>query len=523
MQQIIHSTQHPSMTAISLPWRRWRNPIADIYGQVLLMLLPLVVLTLILSPLDARSINWFNRLAPLYLVFVNAFSAYRMARAVPAALWSPAFWLLVSTAVFFGFGPLVEVYGNYETLLRLSVGRMAISEAELFRSNQLSFVSIVLLFLGFWLHTQLRGGVWRAALTKARFRQEVTIKPETLTIVFIVGGMILVHAFIMPSQWGQIDILVPGALTSVAAIVNVGFAMAAYLVVRGSKQMMFIYALLWPLHLFLTALSFAKSALMIALLLPAIGTYLGHRRMLRLAVASLVIACVYSLSQGFVHHGRAVIHEDTGTIWQAGYIDRIRIVSEYFTTREEKNKFHDSIEEKQGWWMRLNYASVQAIGMRLRDDAVGIDTLSNVWMMFVPRIIWPDKPIYASPGIQFYTLITGNEGTSVGISVFGDIYWQFGWMGIFIIIPMIGCMFAMMAWRSIEAIEQHNFIRMPLVLLTIVTAAKGLTEFLANGIIAVIPIYIAYLLLIYAVERFVRAQKHHGAPTRQSRPRARER
>ena len=92
--------------------------------------------------------------------------------------------------------------------------------------------------------------------------------------------------------------------------------------------------------------------------------------------------------------------------------------------------------------MRLNYASVQAIGMRLRDDAVGIDTLSNVWMMFVPRIIWPDKPIYASPGIQFYTLITGNEGTSVGISVFGDVYWQFGWMGIFIIIPMIALLYA---------------------------------------------------------------------------------
>ena len=157
--------------------------------------------------------------------------------------------------------------------------------------------------------------------------------------------------------------------------------------------------------------------------------------------------------------------------------------------------------------MRLNYSHVQAIGMRLREDSVGIDSLNNVWMMFVPRIIWPDKPVYSSPGIQFYTLISGNEGASVGISVFGDVYWQFGWLGILIIIPIVGWLFAMMAWRSIEAIEQSDFIRMPLVLLTVVTAAKGLTEFLVNGIIAVIPIYVAYLFLIYAVERLVRAQR----------------
>ena len=65
----------------------------------------------------------------------------------------------------------------------------------------------------------------------------------------------------------------------------------------------------------------------------------------------------------------------------------------------------------------------------------------------------------------------------------------------------------MMAWRSIEIVQQRNLIRMPLVLLSIIVAATGLTEWLVNGIIAVIPIYIAYLVLIHGFERFVRANQ----------------
>lgn len=516
MQRFVRFNYPSSMVAFGLPWCRWRNPIPNIYGNTLIMLVPLVALTIILTPLDAKIINWYNGTAPIYLVFVTGFSAYRVARAVPAALWSPAFWLLVSTAVFFGFGPLVEVYGNYETQLRLSVGRVAISEGELFKSNQLSIISIFFLFFGFWLHTQVLNGKWRTALTAGRNQQQFTFQPETLTIVFIVGGMILVHAIIMPSQWGQLNILVPGALTSVSSIVNVGFAMAAYLGVLGSKRMKLILVLLWPLHLFLTVLSFAKSALMIALLLPAIGAFVGHRRILWLVAAALLISGVYSVSQDFVHYGRAEIYDASGTISDASYSDRVRIAVEYFTLDEGKNAFLDLADEEQGWWMRLNYSSMQAIGMRYHDEAVGIDTLSNVWTMFIPRIIWPDKPVYVGPGARFYTLITGNTGTNVGITVFGDVYWQFGWVGIVIIIPAIGWLFAMMAWRSIESINQLDFIRMPLVLLSVLMAAQGLTKWLANGIIATIPIYLAYLLLIHLVKRIMRKRRLRSMTAGQS-------
>lgn len=487
--------------------QRTRNPIADIYLSTTLLLLPLVALSLALSPADTALAAWSNGNSPIYLIGVLGLAAYRIARAVPSATWSPAFWLLISSAVFFGFGPLVEVYGNDATKLRLSTQNIAITEVELFNANMLSFISILGLTFGFWLHAVLRPQAWRAALTESRFRQRVAFKPEKLASAFIIGGMVMVHLFIKPSQWGQFDIILPGALTSISAIADVGFALAAYHTKRGSIGMRWMLILLWPVHLFLTVLSFAKTGLVIALLLPSIGAYLRHRSMMRLAAAALVCAGTFPVAQDFVSYGRAVILNDTGTIWNAGYEERVRITFQYISTSGDANYVATPTDQEETTWLRFNYSNMQAIGMRFRERGIFIDSLSNAWTLFVPRILWPDKPIYVGPGIEFYKLLTGRTGVSVGNTVIGDVYWQFGWTGTLVIMPMIGWFFAMMAWRSIEAVRQENFIRMPIVLLSVLAATSGMTNFLVNGIIALIPIYAAYLLLLRGVEMFTLSQK----------------
>jgi len=483
------------------------NPIARIYGQTLLLLLPLVAVSGVLSSPGASLATSFNTFAPMYLIGALGVAAYRIARAVPAALWSPAFWLLTASVVFLGLAPLVETFGNAETKWRLSIQNIAITELELFQANRLSIISIFALMLGFWLHMQVRPKLWTQAVgTRERVKRDV-FRPETVAIAFVVGGMVLVHVLTRPSQWGQLDIVVPGALTSISPIVDVGFALVAYLAVRPSNAMWLVIATLWPVHLFLAALAFSKSAIVIALILPALGAYLAHHRMARLLIAALLIGGVYSVSQEYVTFGRAEIAARTGTIWQAGYAERIEIASRYIATDHGDAPIADPLEGQQHWWMRLNFSNVQAMGMRFREDEVYIDSLSNVWTFFIPRAIWPDKPIYRGPGAQFYTLLTGNTGTNVGNSVIGDVYWQFGWLGTLAIMPMIGFLFAMFAWRSIEAVLQQNFIRMPLVLLSILVPATGLTKWLANGIIAMIPIYVIYLLLIRALEEVTRSQR----------------
>ena len=398
------------------------------------------------------------------------------------------------------------VFGNIATQKQLAVGRFTIDEVELFYANLLSFTSILGIVAGFWLHSRLNAKVWWLAVFRQTSQGRPVFKPETLVKGFVFGGMILSHVFVYPSQWGQLHILVAGALTSIGGIADVGFGMAAYLVARGSARMRWMLLTLWPLHLLLLVLTFSKSAMVTALLFPAIGAYLGHKRLWKLIIACLGIMVVYGLAQDFVHFGRAEIMSRTGTIWRAGYLERVGIVQKYFRYKVGDSVANHALEE-ESWWLRLNYSQVQALAMRFRERGRFIDTLGNAWALFIPRVIWPGKPRYIAPGIKFYTLVTRNTGTSLGLSVFGDVYWQFGWAGIVVIMPLIGWFFAMMSWRSVQVMLHHNYIRMPLVLLSITTAAGGLTQFFVNGIIAVIPMYVAYALLINVLEKYLRSQR----------------
>ena len=492
---------------MSMPIRHFENPIEKIYRHTLLVLFPFICLTIIISPPEPEIANWYNCWGPIFLTGVLVVAGYRIARALPAALWSPAVWMVISSAVFFGFGPLVEVFGNHETKWRLSTYFISVTELELFGANRLSFISIFLMVFGFWIHMRFRKKLWVRTLSFHSINKNVVFKPKTLAIAFVLGGMIILHGVIRPSHWGILDITIPGALTSIGTISDVGFAIAFFLAIRGSMAMRLFLVVTWPVHLFLTLLAFSKTIIMIALIFPAIGAYLGHKSIFKLLTAALTIGVIYSLSQNFVTYGRLYIRAETGTIWDAGYAKRVIAVGEYFSENRNNFIYIDPTDTKQHWWVRLNYSGVQAAGVQFRKDGVFIDSTSNIWTFFIPRMIWRDKPIYKGPGGQFYTLLTGNKGVNVGNSVMGDVYWQFGWGGILIIMPMIGVLFAMFSWRSIEVIQNRDFVRIPLVLLAILMAATGLTKWLSNGIISVVPIYFIYLLLINFMVKVLHSTK----------------
>lgn len=484
------------------------NPLSRIYAKTLILLLPLVLIGVAISPDDWDFVLLFNRGEPFYLIGIMIFSAYRIIRAVPDSIWSPAALLPIQTAVFFGFGPLVEVYGNFETQLRLTEHKLNITEGELFGANYLTAVAVFGVILGFWLHTECCKPEWRAALDARLRARAPVLKPDTLVFLFVGGGVVLRYGIIQPAQWGMLEILVPGVFATMAHVLDVGFALAAYLAGRGDKRMQLLLLLLLPLHVFLTVLTFSKSQLMLALLLPAIGSYLAHRKIRRLTLAVIATAVVFTYSQDFVSFGRSLVMEQTGTVNKAGYAERLMIAGRYFTEGRNSVMMHPDAQ-REDWWMRLNYANVQAVAMGFYDNGAPGSTLKNAWQFFIPRAIWPGKPLLVPPGETFRELITGRPGGgAVGLSVYGDLYWQFGWYGVVLITPLIGWLFAMMSWRSIEMISRRDFIYIPAVLIALQTTVAGLTKFLSNGIIAAIPMYFSYLLMVTLLSRFLKAEQN---------------
>lgn len=468
--------------------------IGSLYGKGLILLVPLNCLYWILSGERHGSevYSFINMSAPIYFISVLAWLSGRVVNGIPETIWSPAFWLPVQSAVFYGVGPLVEVFGNEVTRDILSTRRLSMNAHELFRAHHLSVLGVTCLLFGFWLHMRIFSKGWKVLSVESEGNRGNIIAPGKLGVAFVLFGFVFKYIILNPAEWGMIDFVVPGVFSSLGIVLDVGFGVLTYAIGCGKKKYRWFFWIFWPIHLYLSWLSLSKLEIILPLLLTAAGAFLAHGKLWKLGVWFGAMILVFSASQPWVDYGRAEVYRKAGNIYEAGYAERMDMLRSYLV---KKDRASVDIQKPQRWWTRLSYAGPQAFAMRNYDMGLSSSSLRSAWMFFVPRIVWPGKPIMIGPGLEFHRLVTGqkNAYSYMPLSIYGDLYWQFGWYGIALGCPLIGWMFAMMASRSISAIRHREFIMIPAVLSALQIALLGPNKFVFNGIVGPLPIYMAYL------------------------------
>jgi hypothetical protein len=106
---------------------------------------------------------------------------------------------------------------------------------------------------------------------------------------------------------------------------------------------------------------------------------------------------------------------------------------------------------QQSFWERSSLkGSVELVVTR-----TGVDvpfqygaTLAPLAATFIPGILWPDKPSIAVGQVFNRTFFGGDVGdTYISPSHVGEVYWNFGWIGIVVIMPLIGALLGFVAAR----------------------------------------------------------------------------
>lgn len=480
------------------------------FGQTLVALAPLVLFYWSI-PQDAVSTTFLdlaNATLPLYFITVTSYLGYRLARCMNGAIWTPLVWFPVQSAVFYGFGPLVEVYGNQFTRSILNAHYLAVTSEDLFRSHQLSVTGITLLLAGYALHIALARRIWTSSSSGDRS----TVDPFKLGMVFVLAGVAFKYLVFKPSKWELIDLVVPGVLSSVINVADLGFAILAFCAARGDQRARSVLLVLFPLHILASILSMSKLEILTALLLPIIGAYAGRANARKLFLRLVAAGVVFMISQPYIHHGRSEIYARTGTIHQADYVERAGIFLEYLALGYDPN-YQDANAERQGWWTRLNFSGPQARVMDLYDRGLANPQLDQVWMSFIPRVIWTDKPLLYGPGLGLYRQLSENEDgwSSLGLSIYGDLYWQYGWTGVIIGCLMIGWLFGMLSARSIAAVRAQEYLLMPFVLLTLRMGLLAPNKFVINGIIGALPVLIFYFIALSGLIWLMRPKHKRGS------------
>lgn len=154
-----------------------------------------------------------------------------------------------------------------------------------------------------------------------------------------------------------------------------------------------------------------------------------------------------------------------------------------------------SAYKAQSFWERSSMKqSVDLVVSRCGYDKPyqGGATLTPLAAAFIPKILWPDKPSLAVGQIFNREFgVSEVADTYISPSHVGEIYWNFGWMGILLSFPMIGLLLGAIGSRC-SADPEPSVTRLLIVVVTIYAFAIG-----SEGTIAVA--YVVWLRSMAAV------------------------
>jgi hypothetical protein len=259
-------------------------------------------------------------------------------------------------------------------------------------------------------------------------RRWARVSPVRVLVVFLLIGLVAKYLFVVPFEL-RLTEDVPSAVGRQLSQLLVLAVLVGWMYKDvGPRWIGTLAKLLLLTEVTTGFLMFNKSAVLIVIMAAGLGNYFRQRRLRNLLFTALAGFLIYALIGPMVTFGR----NELGYLGRdrpapASFSQRLDIAVTYFTGGES----HHRQQEIAGfWWSRLNYLSGQQAAVSLYDQGRGSDDLSRVMWIFVPRLLFADKPEMSGAGVDLNDKVTGFRSSSAGVGVFVDGYYILGWFGV---------------------------------------------------------------------------------------------
>ncbi len=421
---------------------------------------------------------------PLASIAACGFTLFRILRFKADFVLVPIVLFVGQVLVVSSLGPLVHTFGVDQTLNYLAWRPIATDVGSLARALSMSYVAIGLILLS-------------AALVLGQMRHhdsEVSAKgrfnaPLFATMVFVFVGAFVRFMIVTPVRWGLVEGTLPGVVVDAAMLFDVGIGLLCYIAYSSRPDLKPVFWILLLGNMAFSLLDFAKILVVLPAILAILFHFVAKRNLGVLLISSAALALLYSQIGPLTTFARTEmqrIDSEPGAAFTL--TERVDIVETYYEDPARAAAMSLSSRNPQAWWTRVNYTQQQAFAMHeFEGDRPG-ESLSGAWMLFIPRAIWPEKPIIYPPGKEFFYAATGRDFSFMAATIYGDMYWQFGWLGVIIFAPLVGLFYAWLSTLSYSRIVNREFVYLPVVLLGMLAALQGAQQYLLNGILATIPV-----------------------------------
>jgi len=381
-------------------------------------------------------------------------------------LWVPLFWYRVAMLVYFGVGALVPLYAS-EAARAMIQKFYDFYPLDLLRLNVMltAFHLLVLLFSTVVMSIAANTGTHRKA------RGEPMIAKSNLSLgtcgaIFLVVGGLVNFLIILPSTLGLYDLKVLGQLINLSLASLLGYFMLTLWCLRNKSGWLTMVIAAAALETILGLLQMTKFIALFPSVMIGLGFVFHKPTLRRLAIFASVMMFIFTSLAPVIGYAR-----NSAQVAYGGNATPLEVASIYISFYSP-DTIIDVDEDSQDGWARLSYVNVGAFAMNQYDAGRPGDSLRYAPIIWVPRIIYPDKPLVTDIAREFTYAINGNYNSSTSPGIPAEAYWNFGWLGVVIISASVALIFTLWSFYTYIAIEREAWHLFFVVLLGMRTASR---------------------------------------------------
>jgi hypothetical protein len=447
----LNNTLRDSQTS-SLDWsRRTADSVAPSLWEVAAVA-ALIPFYWFADLLGEASDEFTSLIGPICLIIVLVVGVVRSTLLESATIWTALFWFRISTAVYFGLGSILHKFMNETTLL--SVWRFYYADEVVIAKFNLIVAFSVLCVLG---------TAWLLATFMPAPRQSVSNDSDE-KLLLLVGltcatlGYPVKYLISIPYFMGVYgDWVMPGLLGSVALLTPITLFIMTLWSLRYNRAWLPLIVVVLVVDMVSGAMTFSKGEILLPLMMFILAQ-LQHRISLkRASIAVGVVILTYMLATPFVTSGREQLMIRYGVLTSSSLTERMEISLSYI---EAENPY----QEYQGALARLAYVHSAAPAIALYDSGRPGNSLDHAFAIFIPRVLWPEKPIF-DMGTEYNVLVAGTNTSSTWMGFFAEAYWDFGWFGIPLVMIPLGAIYFFFSRVTLSILNQGRWLHFPVVFL----------------------------------------------------------
>lgn len=402
-----------------------------------------LLLSLLAYGYQGAAMQAMNYGGPVLIAFAAGWGVAAMLRASAAAVWTPLFWMRLGLIAYYGLGSLVPHFANDTT-------KTMMESFYLYFAPDVARFNLVILcfYLSLLLAVKAMLFLMRAVAHEAAARSR--IEPSSLSLLaigslFLIAGASMHYLFVLPRKFGIFDGPVPATFAQIALTASLSYFLLGLWALKNRSPWIFGLLALVAIDVFAGLLLFNKTDAIFPLVMMMLAFIYARPTLKRALVAGLIVAGFYFAIVPVVVYGRDTLAATYGRIDKASIGERFSILAHYSPSQARQYQ-----SDMQSGWARLSYVSGGSFAINQYDNGQPGDSLRHLFVVWIPRIIYPAKPVITDIGRDFNVAVNGNDTSQSTPGIPAEGYWNFGWPGVVAFALFAGIAFTLWSLYSVQ-------------------------------------------------------------------------